>query len=116
MYIVHGRDQAQRASAIEELITEAHASLLFGCHETSPIIWIGLTSQTTKYLHKGGGGNLLLLAGEGLGESQFRGMVKKLSTAYSVSQTLPWWLRYRGVKTTETKIQGAPLAIAVPEL
>jgi hypothetical protein len=76
MYIVHGRDQAQRASAIEELITEAHASLLFGSHETSSIIRIGLTSQTTMYLYKGGR-RAPSLAGEGLGESQFGGMVNK---------------------------------------
>ncbi len=57
---------------------EAHARLLFGSNETSPIIWIGKTAPAIPWLVKS------------------REMTGR-------SQTLPWWLGGRGVKTTENK-------------
>jgi hypothetical protein len=57
---------------------EAFARLLFGSHETSPIIWIG--KPTPAIL-----------------------LVKRREDRYSRNQTLLWWLVSGRLKTQKTK-------------
>ncbi len=52
---------------------EAHDRLLFGSHETSPILWLGIGQART-------GDTVLAKSGEMTGRTQ----------------TLPWWLGEKG--------------------